>query len=161
MILLKRISLCDFFLLFKWVNNEESVLLTRKFTKTSFWSHAKWFLKNYKSDGHVIFKIHESDSRTDIGLTQILIVDSSAELRIKIIQSDLRSKGFGSQALQILIEEIKLRGLSSVYLFVRRDNQTAINLYRKFGFEFVPNTDFMGEYSEGFFITSKMILEFD
>ena len=161
MILLKRISLCDFFLLFKWVNNEESVLLTRKFTKTSFWSHAKWFLKNYKSDGHVIFKIHESDSRTDIGLTQILIVDSSAELRIKIIQSDLRSKGFGSQALQILIEEIKSRGLSSVYLFVRRDNQTAINLYRKFGFEFVPNTDFMGEYSEGFFITSKMILEFD
>ena len=161
MILLKKISLRDFFLLFKWVNNEESVRLTRKFTKTSFWSHTKWFLKNYKSEGHVIFKIHESDSHTDIGLIQILIVDSSAELRIKIIQSDLRSKGFGSQALQILIEEIRLRGLSSVYLFVRRDNQNAISLYKKFGFKFVPNTDFMGEYSEGFFMTSKMILGFD
>ena len=161
MILLKRISLRDFFLLFKWVNNEESARLTRKFTRTSFWSHTKWFLKNCKSDRHVIFKIHESDSHTDVGLIQILIVDSCAELRIKIIQSDLRGKGFGSKALQILIEEIRLRGLTSVYLFVRRDNQNAISLYKKFGFEFVPNTDFMGEYSEGFFMTSKMILEFD
>jgi ribosomal protein S18 acetylase RimI-like enzyme len=161
MILLERIALRDFFLLFKWVNNKESAHLTRKFIKTSLWSHAKWFLKHYKSDKHLIFKIHDSDSRTDIGLIQILTVDSSAELRIKIIPSNLRGKGFGSQTLQKLIEKAGSEGLSSIYLFVRRDNLIAINLYRKYGFDFVPNSDFMGEYSDGFFTTSKMILEFD
>jgi len=159
MITLKRISLGDFFLLFKWVNNEESARLTRKFAKTSFQSHTHWFLKNYNSNNHLIFKIHDTDSRTDIGLIQILIFDSSAELRIKIVQSNFRGKGFGSQAMRALIEKIRSRGLTSVYLYVRQDNQAAINLYRKFGFEFIPDTDSIVEYSDGFFITSKMILE--
>jgi len=161
MIILRRISPRDFFLLFRWVNNKESARLTRKFTKTSLRSHTFWFLKNYKSKHNLIFKIHVSDYRTDIGLIQILIVDSSAELRVKIIRSDFRSKGFGSQALHALIKEINSKKLSSVYLYVRQDNQGAINLYKKLGFEFVPNMDFMGEYSDGFFITSKMVLNFE
>jgi ribosomal protein S18 acetylase RimI-like enzyme len=158
MIVLKKIFLRDFLLLYKWVNNKESARLTRKFSKTTFIAHTKWFLKSYKSNQHQIFKIQNLDSHDDIGLVQIIIFNLTAELRIKIISSNLRGKGFGSQALEQLIEKVRSMELLSVYLFVRRDNQTAINLYRKYGFEFVPDSDFMIEYSEGFFLTSKMSL---
>ena len=110
------------------------------------------------SNQHQIFKIQNLDSHDDIGLVQIIICNLTAEVRIKIISSNLRSKGFGSQALEQLIEKVRSMDLLSVYLFVRRDNQAAINLYRKYGFEFVPDSDFMIEYSEGFFLTSKMSL---
>lgn len=156
---LKKISLRDFLLLYKWVNNEESARFTRNFSKTTFTAHTKWFLKSLKSDQHKIFKIQNSDSYDDIGLVQIIICNLTAELRIKIISSNLRGKGFGSQALEQLIEKVRSMELLSIYLFVRRDNKAAINLYRKYGFEFTPDSDVMIEYSEGFFLTSKMSLK--
>ena len=161
MIVLRKISLGDFFLLFRWVNNQESTTFTRKFTKTSLVSHAKWFLQNYKSDQHLMYKIHDRVTNNDVGIIQLLIADSSAELRIKLIEPSLRGRGFGSQALLSLIEIANAKGLTFIYLFVRRDNQAAVKLYQKYGFRFVPNSDFLGEYSDGFFTTSKMILELD
>jgi RimJ/RimL family protein N-acetyltransferase len=159
MIVLKKISLRDLPLLYKWVNNEESARFTRKFHKTTFLAHSKWFLKSYKSNQHQIFKIQNSSTGDDIGIVQIIIRNLTAELRIKVIPSNLRGKGLGSQALELLIENVRSSELLYIYLYVRRDNQAAINLYRKYGFEFVPDSDFKVEYSDGLFLTSKMSLK--
>ena len=46
-----------------------------------------------------------------------------------------RARGIGSALLQATIDAAEMRGISRIELLVRADNEAAIALYRRFGFE--------------------------
>jgi RimJ/RimL family protein N-acetyltransferase len=57
--------------------------------------------------------------------------------------------GIGSHLVEMLLSHAKSVGLKSVNLFVRSDNERAISLYKKYGFEKV------GTYKSYFYIKGK------
>jgi ribosomal-protein-alanine N-acetyltransferase len=50
------------------------------------------------------------------------------------IDKNFRGKCFGKRLLQDSIEEMKLNGVSSIFLYVNQNNNYAIQLYEKTGF---------------------------
>ena len=50
------------------------------------------------------------------------------------VEPTLRGKGYGTQLMQSLIDELQRREVEKVYLVVANDNIRAQNLYRKMGF---------------------------
>ncbi|MHA1304466.1 MAG: ribosomal protein S18-alanine N-acetyltransferase [Candidatus Heimdallarchaeaceae archaeon] len=57
-------------------------------------------------------------------------------LSIAILEEH-RGKGYGEKLLHFFIEEVKNLGFDKIRLEVRPDNEVAISLYEKCGFEFV------------------------
>ena len=71
----------------------------------------------------------------NIYLREIDWVARRAELSIFIGETKQRSKGYGQEALRLLIKySFEDLGLLSLYLFVLEDNRPAIRLYEKGGF---------------------------
>ena len=52
-----------------------------------------------------------------------------------VIDRNFRGKGFAEKLLKKSIEEMKLNGISFILLYVNINNQPAIRLYEKFGFQ--------------------------
>ncbi|MEM3833256.1 MAG: ribosomal protein S18-alanine N-acetyltransferase [Thermoprotei archaeon] len=50
---------------------------------------------------------------------------------------EYRNRGIGSLLLKHLIDLIKTKGIRSIILEVKKDNEPAINVYKKFGFEII------------------------
>lgn len=50
------------------------------------------------------------------------------------IDKNSRGRGFAEKLLKESIEEMKLNGISSIFLYVGTQNRSAIGLYEKFGF---------------------------
>ena len=71
-----------------------------------------------------------------------------AELSITVLK-EYWGKGVGSMLMQKLIEFSKEASYRSIYLDVRADNDRAISLYRKFGFEK------MGVYRDYFMVNGS------
>lgn len=57
-----------------------------------------------------------------------------AEMAISVVRSHWRV-GLGSALMQVLIDEVRAAGYRQLELTVYADNQRAIGLYQKFGFE--------------------------
>lgn len=60
--------------------------------------------------------------------------DEGELARIAVFQS-FRGQGIGEMLVQAFIEELTQRGGRSIFLEVRRDNETANRIYRRCGFE--------------------------
>ena len=52
-----------------------------------------------------------------------------------VVQENHRGKGYGKQLCQSLLQQAKLKGAHTIYLQVLANNETAINLYQRLGFE--------------------------
>ena len=52
------------------------------------------------------------------------------------IESDFRNKGIGTKIIKEILQENKV-----VYLWVYKENEKAISLYKKLGFKVVDETD--------------------
>lgn len=76
--------------------------------------------------------------RTPVGVI-VGIVSAPKEARIIIlaVKNEMRLQGIGTALLSKLLKQCSLRGLTSVSLEVRVSNVSAINFYRRFGFEIV------------------------
>ncbi len=48
---------------------------------------------------------------------------------------EFRGKGIGRRLMQVVIEKAKMQGLTRIELTVREENENAIALYKKLGFE--------------------------
>lgn len=68
-----------------------------------------------------------------IGYLSYSIIYEKAEINNIYIVNDYRGQGFASKLLNYLIEECKF--CENITLEVRKDNEQALNLYKKFGFK--------------------------
>ncbi len=75
------------------------------------------------------------DSRIGyIELADINHARGRAEIKMCIGSSGDRGRGYGQQALQLVIANLLERGFRSIYLRVMTDNEPAVRCYEKVGF---------------------------
>ncbi len=82
----------------------------------------------FKNDCYFVFV-------TDGGFGAAMVNCDSADLLDIAVEPERRCCGIGSVLMQFLFDECKRRGVKEIFLEVRVTNDSAIALYKKFGFE--------------------------
>lgn len=70
-----------------------------------------------------------------IGYASLRFVDREGDVNTIAVAKEHQGKGFGKQLLDWMLETAKLNGVKELFLDVRADNQAAISLYQKVGFD--------------------------
>ncbi len=114
----------------------------------------KWF-EEIKSGNRLafIYKINgefigEGALVLDTGDSDYTIPDKRIYVSRLIVKKEYRNRGIGSEILEYLIAKAKSMGYSEMTIGVDKDNENALKLYRKFGFDEVlfEGSDKDGEY---------------
>ncbi len=102
-------------------------------TFTSPWS-AQTFQSLLDRPGlELLVMEHERDGV--IGYAVLWCILDQGELANVAVVPGLRGRGFGAHLLAEVIARARSRGLATVFLEVRASNESALALYRRFGFE--------------------------
>ncbi len=99
----------------------------------------------YKINGEFI---GEGALVLDTGDADYTVTNRRVYLSRLIVKKEYRSRGIGSQLLAFLIEKAKEMGYCEISIGVDKDNTSALNLYKKFGFNEIlfEGCDEHGEY---------------
>lgn len=98
----------------------------------------------YEKDGAFIGEGNLVKKHKDI---DYIIPQKRIYLSRLIVKKEYRGQGIGSAITSFLIEKAKEMGYSEISLGVDCDNENALKLYLKFGFEiFKKDSDEYGEY---------------
>lgn len=137
-ILLRPVSSDDLPLLYEWINDREQVLLNATYKPISLAQHQNWFQSIQQRQDMVLFGIQTRRSQTLIGTCQlhsIHPIHRCAELQIRIGDVSARGKGYGTEAVGLLLHHaFQDLHLHRVYLHVFSHNAPAIRVYEKAGF---------------------------
>lgn len=129
----------DIQLLYEWIINRDLVILNSAYHPISEIDHDAWVegMMKKRSD-LVIFVIEEIETKMAIGTCQLFNINwryRNAELQIRIGNSSHQGKGYGSEAVHLLIDfGFKDLNLHRIYLHVFATNKRAIRAYEKCGF---------------------------
>jgi len=122
----------------KWINDRSLVNFNKVYKPISDANHNEWFDNITKKNNLVIFSIVENSNNSLIGSCSLRNIDyfhKNARLQIRIGESDKRSKGFGSEAIFLLLcHAFEDLNLERVYLNVFTNNKRAIKAYSNIGF---------------------------
>ena len=148
---LREVRESDLLSIFEWLNDYELRISSAMYRPVSWPEHVKWVTTRLENGSETFFVIAlENRPIGVINLSSIDNLNRSADFSIRIGESTDQGKGFGTQAVQLLIafcwRDLNLHRLS---LTVFSDNQRAINSYKKAGFEFE------GELREAAFISGR------
>ena len=98
-----------------------------------------WITNIYSSEKNKTFCICRVEDEKVIGnisLMEIDYINRTAELGIMIGEEDSRSKGYGEEAINLLLDYgFNYLNLHSIYLRVNSINKRAIRCYEKVGFK--------------------------
>lgn len=125
--------------LYRWITNRELRILNAPYLPVGEGAHEKWFesVLAGRSDA-VFFMIEEIESKQAIGSCQLFNINwihRNAELQIRIGESAFHGKGYGSEAVRLLVDfGFKDLHLHRIYLHVFSSNTRAIKAYEKCGF---------------------------
>lgn len=132
-------TLEDLPLLFDWINDREQVLFNAPYKPVHWGQHQAWFESIQQRKDMVVFGIRLLEGNKLIGSCQLHSINSvhrTAELQIRIGEVEERGHGFGTQAVQLLLDfAFKDLNLRRVYLHVFANNIPAIRIYEKKGFK--------------------------
>lgn len=124
--------------LFVWINERDQVVYNASYKPISNLQHKEWFESVQKRKDVVIFGIRKTDSSNLIGSCQLVSINHvhrSAELKIRIGEVEERHKGYGTEAVGLLLSfAFNDLNLNRVFLQVFETNQSAIRAYEKAGF---------------------------
>lgn len=125
-------------LLFEWINDREDVLLNAGYSPVHERDHTEWFDSIRHRPDIVIFGIRTLGDDELVGSCQLLNVDqrhSTAGLQIRIGKDEARGKGYGTEAVRLLVAHaFRDMNLERVQLHVFAGNDRAIRAYEKAGF---------------------------
>ncbi len=99
----------------------------------------------YKINGEFI---GEGALVLDTGDSDYTIPNKRIYVSRMIVKKEYRNRGIGSEILEFLIKKAKEMGFSEMTIGVDKDNETALHMYRKYGFTEVlyDGADENGEY---------------
>ncbi len=153
-IVLSKLEDSDIEKMFEWINNKDLVEFNAPFKRIPWEDHCKWFELIRQRENVKIFGIRLIKSNILIGSCQLFNIDyfaKTAELQIRIGDFYYLGKGYGTEAVKLLIkfgfDDLKLE---QIYLHVFSDNLRAYNSYIKNGF-----LD-MGLLKEGVLVKDKL-----
>ncbi len=145
-IILRKIKTSDKKYFAGWWRDKELIKLTSGFLKpVSDAQVEKYFLeilKNTDSFHFIIFL-----GKKPIGHISLMKRKNNFyETQIIIGEKEYWGKGYGTQAIKILLVKAKKIGITKIYLEVRPDNVRAIRAYEKSGFKKVRNKKYRNKY---------------
>ena len=124
--------------LFRWINDRELVILNAPFKPVEWDDHRRWFERIRNAPEVEIFGIRRTEDDALIGSCQLNGIDREsgrASLQIRIGEREAWGKGFGTEAVQLLLEHaFQDLELERVELDVFAGNERALRTYRKAGF---------------------------
>ncbi len=124
-------------ILLEWINCPETVRFNAPFAPVHEPNHAAWFESVTRDPNRIVFGIRTLDATRLLGVLQLIDlhpVHRSAELIIRIGDSNDRNRGVGSEAVRLAIDfAFRDRNLQRVWLRVFSDNPRAIRAYEKAG----------------------------
>ncbi len=122
--------------LFAWINDRALVTLSAPFRPIERTEHDAWFASIRQRDDVRILGIHVVGGDELIGSCQLhSIHDGSAELQIRIGERRAQGRGYGSEAVRLLLRHaFRELGLRRVTLHVLASNERALAVYRRAGF---------------------------
>jgi RimJ/RimL family protein N-acetyltransferase len=125
-------------ILFHWINSREQVLFNAPYKPVHESQHQAWFESVQKRSDMVIFGVRLIETDQLIGTCQlhsIDVVSRSAELQIRLGEVETRNKGYGTEAIRLLLKfGLRDLNLHRIYLHVFATNMPAIRVYEKSGF---------------------------
>jgi RimJ/RimL family protein N-acetyltransferase len=128
----------DLPVMFRWINDRSEVLWNASYRPVTEAQHAEWFDAIQRRKDTVIFGIRLLDTQRLIGSCQLHSINNihrSAELQIRLGESKGRGHGYGTEAVQLLLDfAFKDLNLHRVYVHVLGTNERALRLYAKVGF---------------------------
>ncbi|NPA52664.1 MAG: ribosomal protein S18-alanine N-acetyltransferase [Aquificae bacterium] len=99
--------------------------------------------QNPWKDSNILFKAENSIKKVVVEINSCKVLGyidgytllNEADLLLIVVRKEYQNRGIGSALLKYFLDHIKQKNIQRVYLEVSEKNQTAINLYKKFGFE--------------------------
>lgn len=128
---------------FDWISDpslRNDFLMNREIT----WDdHVAYFDRVFNDPTQSIFAIlYNCEHVGNCGFKELNVSKNIGELWIYLGEVNIRGKGIGTQAVQLLLQKgLELFGLSSVVLHVSEQNLVARSIYEKLGFEKVESED--------------------
>ncbi len=101
------------------------------------WSEAAW-RDELTGDGRIALAAllaHDPDKPVVVGVQVLRVTGEVADLHRIVVASDRRRSGLGRRLLEAGIEAVRAAGVRSILAEVRYDNEAAIALYQRAGFE--------------------------
>jgi RimJ/RimL family protein N-acetyltransferase len=124
--------------LFDWINDRAQVVFNAVYKPVSEPEHLAWFDRISNDPRVKLFAIRDAADDALIGSCQLHDIDCvarAAELQIRIGVVGKRDAGFGTDAVQQLIDfGFRDLNLNRIYLHVFASNARAIHVYEKAGF---------------------------
>ncbi|MBN1538240.1 MAG: GNAT family N-acetyltransferase [Anaerolineales bacterium] len=131
----------DLHLYVEWVNDPDVRGGVAMYLPFSMYEEEKWYestMAKPAAEHPMMIEVKEGDSWMPIGDCGFFTLDHrnrSGELGILIGRKDYWNQGYGSEAVQLLLEHgFNTLNLHRVYLRVFEDNKRAIRAYEKCGF---------------------------
>jgi RimJ/RimL family protein N-acetyltransferase len=129
----------DYELLFQWINDRDTVLFNSSYKPIHRNMHQEWFETITKREDQRIFGIRLKGGEKLIGTCQLTEIDQLnrlAQLQIRIGNDSERGKGYGTEAIRLLLKyAFNDLNLNRVYLFLYANNERAYQSYLKAGFK--------------------------
>jgi ribosomal-protein-alanine N-acetyltransferase len=97
------------------------------------WSETAWAEELAAQDRYVLTRFDVND--TIIGVATFSCVAEMADLNRVIVHPEFRGRGIGASLVRAGLEWASAVGAHRMLLEVRPDNESAVALYRKLGFE--------------------------
>lgn len=122
----------------RWVNDLETTYNLQLAPQIISLEREQEFLEGMQKEGYNFAIVsRESDELLgSCGLLQPDLIQRTGELGIFIGEKKQRGKGYGSEAVRLLLDfAFNILNLHSVYLRVRSFNQAGIHTYKKIGFK--------------------------
>lgn len=136
---LAPLTMADAPQLYEWINDRDQVLFNAPYKPVSEPQHAEWLAAITSRRDATIFGIRTTGQDTLVGSCQLHSIDPihrSAELQIRIGETSARGKGYGKNAVRLLLRfAFSDLNLHRVFVHVFADNAPAIRLYETTGFK--------------------------
>ena len=121
-----------------WINDPENHQFLARFRPLNGLEEKQWIEKGHERKGEYQFEIALCEGERPIGLCSIHVGENpnrSGELGILIGDREFQSKGYGSEAMGLLLDYgFATLGLHRIQLYVYANNARAIRCYEKVGF---------------------------
>lgn len=122
----------------KWMNDFNVTDYTGRSWNVLTLQAEKEYLENPKSDGKTFAIIDEKTDKIigTVGLHQVDHLNRTATLGIFIGEEDYRSKGYGTEAIQLILDfGFNYLNLNNIHLDLMEFNERALKCYKKCGFK--------------------------
>ena len=122
-----------------WVNDPETAFQVIRFLPVSSAEQEEWYHNIVRDRKRVIFAIELLDNDAYIGNTGLNNIDfyhRKAEFWIYIGDKNAQAKGYGTEATGLMVRyALESLNLLKIYLRVLQENERAVKVYKKIGFE--------------------------